>query len=114
MGIEVPHDDGIILMGAEEDVQVGPVPCWAAGNWGDVDVDDVELNVINCESDSLALNDGVNREKLREVWGVIGDFPPKEIPSGGSQEYFLKVFSPVITEVGGCRRMKSCSVSCVK
>ena len=64
MGIEVPHDDGIILMGAEQGVEVGPVPCWAAGDWGDVDVDDVELNVINYEGDSLVLNDGVTREQL--------------------------------------------------
>ena len=41
MGIEVPHDDGIILMGTEQDVEVGPVPCWAAGDWGNVDIDDV-------------------------------------------------------------------------
>ena len=60
-------------MGAEQGVEVGPVPCWAAGDWGDVDVDDVELNVINYEGDSLVLNDGVTREQLVGGQGGEGD-----------------------------------------
>ena len=38
---EVSHDDGIIRIGAEQGVKVGPVPCWATNDWGDVIVDDV-------------------------------------------------------------------------
>ena len=40
---------------------------------GDVDVDDVELNVINYEGDSLVLNDGVTREQLVGGQGGEGD-----------------------------------------
>ena len=41
MGVEVSLDDSVILMGVEQGVQVGPVPCWATRDSGDVDVDDV-------------------------------------------------------------------------
>ena len=66
MGIEVPHDDDIILIGAEQGVEVGHVPCWAAGDWGDVDVDDVELNVINYEGLG-SLNGTTIHQYLRNV-----------------------------------------------
>ena len=64
MVIEVSHGNSVILMGAEQGVKVGPIPCCAAGDRGDVDVDDVWLNVINYKGDSLMLNDGVTREQL--------------------------------------------------
>ena len=41
MGIAVSYDNGVILIGAEQGVKVGPIHCWVAGDWGDVDVDDV-------------------------------------------------------------------------
>ena len=47
MGVEVSRNDSVINMGAEQGVQVCPASCWAAGDWKDIDVDDVKLSVIN-------------------------------------------------------------------
>ena len=41
MCIEITHDECVIIVGAEEVGEVGLIPWWATGVWGNVYVDDV-------------------------------------------------------------------------
>ena len=44
VGVEVTHDEGVIIVGGEEEVEIGTVAGGAGGGGGNVDVNDIENN----------------------------------------------------------------------
>ena len=64
MGIKISHDECVFFMGAEQQVQVCAIAWWAAGFGGNVYVDDVQLDIISYDCQTLVFDDRVARENM--------------------------------------------------
>ena len=64
VGVEVTHDEGVIIVGGEEEVEIGTVAGGARGSGGNVDVDDIEGGLVVGDGEALVLDDGVTREQM--------------------------------------------------
>ena len=64
VGVEVTHDEGVIIVGGEEQVNVGAVYGGTGGCGRDIDVVDIEGRLAIVDGEPLVLDGRVTREEV--------------------------------------------------
>ena len=64
VGVEVTHDEGVIIVGGEEQVKVGAVYGGTGGCGRDIDVVDIEGRLAIVDGEPLVLDGRVTREEV--------------------------------------------------